>query len=111
MPITVTITVNHEDLDRLIAAAPVIDADICDLISQDIQFGAKARAAVDTGAMRDSIERALSGGWFSVISLAEYSSFVEFGTTKMAAQPFMQPALEAADIQGECEEAMRMAGF
>ena len=31
----------------------------------------------------------------SVESRAEYSSFLEFGTSKMAARPFMQPALEA----------------
>jgi len=30
-----------------------------------------------------------------VESLAEYSSFLEFGTTKMAARPFMHPAAEA----------------
>lgn len=30
----------------------------------------------------------------SVESRAEYSSFLEFGTSKMAARPFMQPALE-----------------
>lgn len=30
----------------------------------------------------------------SVESRADYSSFLEFGTSKMAARPFMQPALE-----------------
>ena len=30
----------------------------------------------------------------SVDSRADYSSFLEFGTSKMAARPFMQPALE-----------------
>ena len=31
----------------------------------------------------------------TVESRANYSSFLEFGTSKMAARPFMQPALEA----------------
>lgn len=30
----------------------------------------------------------------SVVSLAPYSAFLEFGTSKMAARPFMRPALE-----------------
>lgn len=30
----------------------------------------------------------------SVVSLAPYSAFLEFGTSKMAARPFMRPALQ-----------------
>lgn len=30
----------------------------------------------------------------SVVSLAPYSAFLEFGTSKMAARPYMRPALE-----------------
>lgn len=51
---------------------------------------------VDTGALRDSIWA--SGGDTFVECYAEeyYASFVEFGTWKMAAQPYFIPALEGA---------------
>lgn len=111
MGISIRVVIDTSKIDRLAAAAQGLDSDIADLVSQDIQFGAKARAAVRTGAMRDNIERTTSGGRFTVISLVEYSSFVEFGTSRMAAQPFMVPATEAADIDGACKEALRNAGF
>ncbi len=54
--------------------------------------------ATDTGYLvnnivitMDSADRGLS---VNVESRAEYSSFLEFGTSKMSARPFMQPALE-----------------
>jgi HK97 gp10 family phage protein len=60
---------------------------------------AKARAPIDTGFLRSNIEadvsRVLRDAVGYVISGADYSSFVEFGTSRMAAQPFMFPAYEA----------------
>lgn len=63
----------------------------------DVKSNAMANAAVDTGNMRSSITgqttRALGG---DITAGAEYSVYVEYGTSKMAAQPFMTPAAEAA---------------
>ena len=66
----------------------------------DIERGAKQRAPVDTGFLRNSIVTHLSianmranGG--EVVAEADYSVFVEYGTSRMAPQPFMNPALEA----------------
>ena len=52
--------------------------------------------ATDTGYLVSNIfiDVDLDGLGASVESRAEYSSFLEFGTSKMAARPFMQPALE-----------------
>lgn len=111
MGISIKFVIDTSDIDRKAAAAQGLDADIADLVSQDIQFGAQSRAAVDTGAMRDNIERTTAGGRFTVIALVDYASFVEYGTRYMAAQPFMTPAAEAADIDGACKEALRNAGF
>ena len=50
----------------------------------------------DTGYLANNINMVLDndglGG--SVESRADYSAHLEFGTSKMAARPFMQPALE-----------------
>lgn len=52
--------------------------------------------ATDTGYLVSNIFLNIDtdGLGASVESRAEYSSFLEFGTSKMGARPFMQPALE-----------------
>lgn len=54
---------------------------------------AKELAAVDTGEMRDKINYEIDRGVLYVKADADHSSFVEYGTVKMAAQPFMTPAI------------------
>ena len=52
--------------------------------------------ASDTGFLANNIfvNIDVDGLGVSVESRAEYSNFLEFGTSQMAARPFMQPALE-----------------
>jgi HK97 gp10 family phage protein len=64
---------------------------------------AQAGAAVDTGYMRDHIysevvreEGAVVG---KAVSEADYSVFVELGTYKVAAQPFLLPAAIANEAR------------
>lgn len=64
----------------------------------DIEADAKNLAPVDTGNLRASIGHLYHYGDGAVESeigpTASYSSFVERGTSRMAPQPFMAPALE-----------------
>jgi HK97 gp10 family phage protein len=41
------------------------------------------------------------GAWIEVVSGAEYSIYNEFGTVKMAARPYMRPALDESKAQIE----------
>ncbi len=52
--------------------------------------------ATDTGFLVNNIALKIDmdGLGANVESRANYSTFLEFGTSKMAARPFMQPALE-----------------
>ena len=52
--------------------------------------------AGDTGFLANQIYLKIDGNGLggSVISNADYSQFLEFGTIKMGARPFMQPAAE-----------------
>ena len=52
--------------------------------------------ATDTGFLVNNIVLDIdnNGLGANVESRADYSAFLEFGTSKMAARPFMQPALE-----------------
>ena len=53
--------------------------------------------ATDTGFLVNNIVLKIDGDKLGagVESRADYSAFLEFGTSKMAARPFMQPALES----------------
>jgi len=61
---------------------------------------AKQKAPVDTGNLRASINKppATPSG-VEVISPAEYSVYQEMGTYKMAAHPYMRPALDESSDQ------------
>lgn len=61
----------------------------------DVEVNAKIAAPVDTGALRSSINsRRVSPGVWIVSDGVEYGIYQEYGTHKMAAHPFMIPAVE-----------------
>lgn len=65
-----------------------------------VEGAAKRLCPVDTGRLRSSITNELgtdAEGLVAVIGTdVEYAPYVELGTSRMAAQPFLLPALEAA---------------
>jgi len=64
----------------------------------DVEAQGAARVPVDTGNMRTSIGTSTHGPLSAEIGpTASYSQYVEFGTYKMAAQPFMGPAADAVE--------------
>jgi HK97 gp10 family phage protein len=65
-----------------------------DWLEQDFKPAAKALAPVATGELRDSIDGEVDATGVTVFAAAPHAPHVEHGTTKMAAQPFMQPALD-----------------
>lgn len=65
----------------------------------DIQAGAKNRAPVDTGALKNSIthEYTRNGNTLrgEVGPTVSYGNWVENGTSRMRAQPYLRPASDA----------------
>jgi HK97 gp10 family phage protein len=61
-----------------------------------VQRRAKERCPVDTGRLRNSIAVELEDGGMNgaVGTNVEYAPFVEFGTSRMPAQPYLLPAFE-----------------
>jgi HK97 gp10 family phage protein len=111
MSIEVTIA-NEGDINRLLQSLPT---EIFDQVEQVLMNGAlrlaeRARELVPirTGHLLESISPVFGEGAedpdsdgsprafdpVQVIADTPYASFVEFGTSKMAAQPFMGPAAE-----------------
>lgn len=62
-----------------------------------VEAGAKAKAPVRTGTLRRSIHSIfVDGGLTGLVGPSVlYSAFVEFGTRRMGARPYMRPAAEA----------------
>ena len=72
----------------------------------DIEAQAKARAPVDIGLLKNSINEREEGDLRHIVeSPVHYSIYQEFGTRKMAAQPYMVPAVEF--VKPSFEMAMR----
>lgn len=68
--------------------------------ARDIQAGAQNRAPVDTGNLRSSIstDTQTGGGTLraEVGPTANYGGYVENGTSRQRAQPYLRPATDAA---------------
>ena len=66
--------------------------------AHDVESVAKTVAPVDTGNLRNSIGTDITGGGLSaeIGPTAHYGVYVEFGTRRMAPQPYMGPGLDAA---------------
>lgn len=75
----------HDSVKALLTNAAKVGAD-----------GARRRAPVDTGQLRDSIEHgydeATNTAWYG--ASAEHAGFVELGTRYMAPQPYLRPAMD-----------------
>lgn len=65
-----------------------------------VERTAKRLCPVDTGRLRSSITNELAsdrGGLYADVGTnVEYGVYVELGTSRAAAQPFLRPAIEAA---------------
>jgi HK97 gp10 family phage protein len=69
-------------------------------MAQWVAKRAREYAAVDTGYMRDHTVAHKTGDTTAeVISTAPYAAYQEFGTYKMAAQPFIRPAIADGAIE------------
>jgi HK97 gp10 family phage protein len=90
-------------------SASVAGAEIIKEASQD-------NAPVDTGFLRDSHEVVETPNGAEVVVNAPYAPAVEYGTSNMAAQPFLRPAIDtqgkkvveamAQDVQSQIKRAI-----
>lgn len=83
---------------RFVASAGAVASALPDALDKSaliVTRSAKYRAPVDTGFLRGSIlPHRVSATEADVVSHAEYSIYNEVGTSKMAAHPYMRPALD-----------------
>lgn len=104
---TTTWRVTYTRLPQVITNLATVDA-IVAKAAADIEAGAKVRAPVDTGTLRNSIQASMVGvAHWRVTVGADYGVHVEWGTVHMAAQPFLRPAV--TEVRPQFLYAMRKA--
>ena len=95
-----TVKLDTKVLDTLIKNFGGSADNAADAIAFLIEGKAKMLAAVDTGALKNSIHVENTGLAKRIVTdSVEYGIYVEMGTSRMAAQPFMVPATEATGAQ------------
>jgi phage protein, HK97 gp10 family len=84
-------------IPQLIAAVEVNSRMAVKKYADKVVSDAKARAPVRTGYLRSSIHAvSLEAGKSAEVQVdAPYGAYVEYGTYKMAAQPYLGPAVAA----------------
>lgn len=93
----VTVVVKSNRLPQISAAIrPTVVREVSKA-AFDIEAKAKAKAPVRTGTLRRSIHSVFASGGLSAVvgPSVLYGKFVEFGTRRMGARPYMRPAAEA----------------
>lgn len=104
--------VQEDNTEYIVQAIDRALAEALDEIGRAVQHRAQELCPVDTGRLRNSITYSLGGGDYSfpgmgasvgreitVGSEVEYAAYVELGTSRTPAQPFLRPA--AADYADE----------
>ena len=93
----VTITIDLRGLQELIDKEPQRAERILRQVAFRAEGYMKELAAVDTGAMKNSIDTEMIDSYTAHIGPhVEYAIYQEFGTYKMAAHPFVIPGAERA---------------
>lgn len=92
----VTVRVVSNRLPQIPAAIHQIAVREVQKAAYSIEADAKAKVAVDTGTLRRSIHSVFeNGGLRGIVGPSVlYGKFVEFGTRRMGARPYMRPAAE-----------------
>lgn len=93
---SVTVRIVSNRLPAMPAAARAAVSAEVKKAALEIQAGAQAKAPVKTGTLRRSIHTTFPSETSAVIGPSvEYGGYVEFGTRRMGARPFLRPAADA----------------
>jgi HK97 gp10 family phage protein len=83
--------------DKIGEASVLVDySSACAVFVDTFLRVANQLVPVDTGYLRSTIDAGEWGDGFWCEATADYAQYVEYGTSYMDAQPYFEPALEAA---------------
>lgn len=99
MNIKVRTTIHDNRIPGIIARFPGAVSAVVKKTAFDIETEAKALCPVDTGALSRSILAEVGEFSATIAPHTDYDAYVEFGTFKMGAQPYMRPAADKLEPQ------------
>jgi HK97 gp10 family phage protein len=94
MNVKVTTKITDNRIPMIVGAFPGLMEQVVEKTAFDIEATAKELAPVDTGYLAGTIWTDNQGLRAEVQTVAEYAAYVEYGTYKMAAQPYMRRAAD-----------------
>lgn len=110
------ITVEIKGIEKLVYEIRKLQSDVRKKVEKLIvqagvktQKGARMRVPVRTGALRNSIQMSKYANIVKVGAYMPYASFVEYGTRKMKARPYLTPSYEEA-LKELNQELKRVVG-
>ena len=105
------------DARAFLASLDKYQEDVLEGLQKDIEKAAltleknaKQNCPVDTGKLRASITTEVGNLEAEVGTNVAYALYVEFGTSKQKAQPFMRPALDKAITQLNIDMVKTLGG-
>ena len=93
------ITLDTSGLDLILRDMKKNKAQALEEIGARVERRAKELVPVDTGFLRSSINHQVAGNVLHINADADYASFIEFGTMRMTAQPYLLPAVREVQPQ------------
>ena len=106
----IDVQVDTTGLDKIIKGMPAVRDEILEACAEETVRDARERVPVRTGFLKSNIRKKFEGGFWYAVAETLYAMFVEFGTSKMAAQPYMRPAVEALPFRTIVKVAFKKIG-
>lgn len=89
------IVIKYNHLPKIAAKLPKAVSSIIRSAAFDVEANAKAVVPVDTGTLKNSITTEFPTQTSAIIAPhTDYAVFVEYGTRRQRAKPYMRPAAE-----------------
>lgn len=89
------IVIKYNNFPKIAAKLPQAVNAIVRKAAFDVEAHAKSVVPVDTGKLKNSITTEMTSQTSAIVAPhTEYAIYVEFGTRKQRAQPYMRPAAE-----------------
>lgn len=107
----IRVRVDTKKLDNVITQFPGVTETVLDLATEHVVEEARRLVPVRTGHLKSTIVRVKRDSHFYVYALAHYALYVEYGTRKMAAQPYLRPAHESINWRAILRQAFRAIGL
>ena len=88
------IEIKENHIDEYLKAVDVAKQRGLEKVGLTAERYAKALCPVDTGRLRNSISHAVEGDSAYIGTNVEYAPYVEMGTVRTRAQPYLKPAAQ-----------------